>query len=377
LTLVLLVTAGLLVNSLVRLQRVDPGFAVDQVTLVGSILPQAKYPDERRRVAFYEALLDNLAGRSDVPSAAVVFPSPLNRSQASTTFAIEGRDPSSADKPFASFASISSNYFRTLGIPLIAGRTFTLRDRPPLPPVAIVNASLARRYWPNEDPIGKHMRMDDDGEQWMTVVGVVGDSRSLGLDQAPAPMFYVPLPQLPLPFMSIVVRSAAGTAGVASAVRTAQRAVDPDLPLGNVRPLRDVVNAAVAEPRFRTTLVGAFAVMALVLAAVGVYGLISYGVALRTREIGIRVALGAQPRQVLLPVIREGLTLTLAGITLGAIGSLAATRLLAGLLFEVDATDPLTFMLAALALLATGLVASYVPSRRTLNVDPLTALRAE
>jgi putative ABC transport system permease protein len=219
--------------------------------------------------------------------------------------------------------------------------------------------------------------MDDDGEQWMTVVGVVGDSRSLGLDQAPAPMFYVPLPQLPLPFMSIVVRSAAGTAGVASAVRTAQRAVDPDLPLGNVRPLRDVVNAAVAEPRFRTTLVGAFAVMALVLAAVGVYGLISYGVALRTREIGIRVALGAQPRQVLLPVIREGLTLTLAGITLGAIGSLAATRLLAGLLFEVDATDPLTFVLAALALLATGLVASYVPSRRTLNVDPLTALRAE
>jgi putative ABC transport system permease protein len=377
LTLVLLVTAGLLVNSFVRLQRVDPGFAVDQVTLVSAVLRTAKYPDGRRQVAFYEAVLANLDGRSDVPSAAMVFPSPLNRSQASSTFIVEGRDTLRTDKPFASFASISPNYFQTIGIPLIAGRTFTPRDRPPLPPVVIVNSSLARRYWPNEDALGKRMRLGDDDEPWMTVVGVVGDSRSLGLDQAPAPMFYVPLPQLPLPFMSIVVRSAGGTAAVASAVRSAQRAVDPDLPLGTVRPLRDVVNAAVAEPRFRTTLVGAFAVMALVLAAVGLYGLISYGVSLRTREIGIRVALGAQPRQVLLPVIREGLMLTLAGITLGALGSLAATRLLAGLLFEVDSTDPLTFIVAALALLITGLIASYVPSRRTLNVDPLTALRAE
>jgi putative ABC transport system permease protein len=376
-TLVLLVTAGLLVNSFVRLQRVDPGFSVDQVTLVGAVLPTTKYPDGRRQVAFYEAVLENLDGRSDVPSAAVVFPSPLNRSQASSTFVIEGRDPSRAEKPFASFASISPNYFRTIGIPLVAGRTFTPRDRAPLPPVVIVNAALARRYWPNEHAVGQRMRLGDDDEQWMTVVGVVGDSRSLGLDQAPAPMFYLPIYQMPLPFMSIVVRSAAGTAAVASAVRSAQRAVDADLPLGTVRPLRDVVNAAVAEPRFRTTLVGAFAVMALVLAAVGVYGLISYGVAMRTREIGIRVALGAQPRQVLLPVIREGLMLTIAGIMLGALGSLAATRLLAGLLFEVDATDPLTFILAALALLTTGLIASYVPSRRTLNVDPLTALRAE
>jgi putative ABC transport system permease protein len=376
LTLVLLVTAGLLVNSFVRLQRVDPGFAVDQVTLVGSVLPKAKYPDDRRRVAFYEAVLENLAGRSGVPSAAVVFPSPLNRSQASSTFVVEGRDASRSDKPFASFASISPNYFRTIGIPLVSGRAFTPRDRAPLPPVVIVNSALARRYWPNEDPLGKRIRLSDD-EEWMTVVGVVGDSRSLGLDQAPAPMFYIPMHQLPLPFMSIVVRSAAGTAAVASAVRSAQRAVDPELPLGTVRPLRDVVNASVAEPRFRTTLVGAFAVMALVLAAVGLYGLISCGVALRTREIGIRVALGAQPRQVLLPVIREGLMLTLAGITLGALGSLAATRLLAGLLFEVEATDPLTFILAALALLMTGLIASYVPSRRMLSVDPLTALRAE
>src|SRR4029079_6194685 len=155
--------------------------------------------------------------------------------------------------------------------------------------------------------------------------------RSLGLDQAPAPMFYVPMYQLTLPFMSIVVRNAAGPAAVASAVRSALRAVDPELPIGTVRPLRDLVNAAVAEPRFRTTLVGAFAVMALALAAVGLYGLISYGVALRTREIGIRVALGAQPRQVLLPVIREGVMLTLAGITFGAIGSLAATGSAAGL----------------------------------------------
>jgi putative ABC transport system permease protein len=377
LTLVLLVTAGLLANSLVRLQSVDPGFTVDQVTVVGAVLPVAKYPDGPRRAAFYQAVLDHLDARPDVPSAAAVFPSPLNRSQATTTFAIDGRDPSLAEKPFASFATVSSNYFRTIGIPVISGRTFTDHDRAPAPPVVIVNAALARRYWPGGDALGKRISMGDDREGWMTVVGVVGDSRSLGLDRAPSPLFYIPMHQLPLPFLSIVVRSASGPAAVASAVRSALHAVDPDLPIGAVRPLRDVVKAAVAEPRFRTLLIGAFAMIALALAAVGVYGLISYGVVLRTREIGIRVALGAQPRQVLLPVLREGLLLTAGGIAIGAIGSLAATRLLAGLLFEVDATDPLTFVAAALVLLGTGLLASYVPSRRTLSVDPLSALRSE
>jgi putative ABC transport system permease protein len=377
LTLILLVTAGLLANSFVRLQRVDMGFSVEQVTVVGAVLPQAKYQNGQRQAAFYQAVLDDLEARSDIQSAAIVFPSPLNRSQASTSFTIEGREVARADRPFASFTSISPNYFRTLGIPLLSGRIFTNRDRDPAPPVVIVNAALARRYWPAEDAVGKRIHFGEKDGDWMTVVGVVGDSRSLGLDQAPAPLLYIPMHQLPLPFMSIVARSAGGTAAVPSAVRSAVHAVDPELPVGTVRALRDVVSASVAEPRFRTVVVVSFAAMALALTAVGVYGLISYSVALRTREIGIRVALGAQPRQVLLPVIREGMVLALAGIGFGAIGSFAAARLLTGLLFEVEATDPATFIVAALALLATGLVASYVPSRRMLNVDPLTALRAE
>jgi putative ABC transport system permease protein len=376
LTLVLLVTAGLLANSFVRLQRVELGFNVDDVTLVGAALPPAKYPSGPQQAAFYQTVLDGLEARPDIQSAAIVFPSPLDRSQAGSRFTIEGREMAGADRPFASFASISPDYFRTLGIPLLSGRIFTNRDRDPAPAVVIVNAVLARRYWPGEDAVGQRLRFDEDS-QWMTVVGVVGDSRNISLAQTPAPLLYIPLHQFPLPFMSIVARSAGGTAAVASAVRGALHAVDPDVPVGRIRPLREVVSASVAEPRFRTLLVVSFAAMALILAAVGVYGLISYGVALRTREFGIRVALGAQPRQVLLPVLREGLVLALAGIGLGALGSLAATRLLTGMLFEIEATDPVTFIVAALALLATGLVASYVPSRRTLKVDPLTALRAE
>jgi putative ABC transport system permease protein len=376
LTLILLVTAGLLTNSFLRLQRVDLGFNVDQVTLVGVALPQATYPTGLQQAAFYRAVLDGLEARPDIQSAAIVFPSPLDRSQASSTFNVEGLE-TLRDQPFASFASISPDYFRTLGIPLLSGRLFTNRDRDPAPAVTIVNAAFARRYWPAEDAIGKRVRFDEKDAAWMTVVGVVGDSRNLRLDQTPAPLLYIPIHQFPLPFMSIVARSAAGTGRVVSAVLGAVHAVDPELPIGRVRPLSDVVSASVAQPRFRMTLVMVFAAMALVLAAVGVYGLISYGVALRMREIGIRVALGAQPRQLLLPIIREGLMLALAGIAFGAIGSLAATRLLSGLLFEVEVTDPATFIAAAFALLGSALVASYIPSRRSLHVDPLIALRAE
>ena len=211
----------------------------------------------------------------------------------------------------------------------------------------------------------------------MTVVGIAADSRNLGLDTEPGPLMYIPYPYFTLPFMSLVARSAGGPGAVASAVRAEVHALDPELPVDSAQPMEDIISNSVAEPRFRTMLLGGFALTALVLAAVGVYGLISFSVAQRTREIGIRVALGARPAQVTAPIVREGMTLAVIGVALGLAGSAFATRLLSALLFGVEPTDPLTFCAVAGVLLAVALLASYLPARRALRVDPLTAFRAD
>jgi predicted permease len=264
-----------------------------------------------------------------------------------------------------------------MGIQLIAGRAFTDRDRPPAPAAMLINTSLARRYFSGTDPIGKRIRFDEDSDEWMTIVGIVADSRNMGLDEAPAPQLFLPMHVFPLPFMNVVARSPAGIAGVASAVKSEVRAIDPELPIDTVRPLNELVHESVAEPRFQAVLLGGFALTALLLAAIGVYGLISYSVAQRTREIGIRVALGATSRQVVGPIVREGMTLALAGVLLGAVGAFAATRTIESLLFGVAPTDPLTFGAVSGLLLAVAFVASYIPSRRALRIDPLTALRGD
>jgi putative ABC transport system permease protein len=378
LTLVLLVSAGLLANSFVRLQRIDPGFRTEQVTVVQLPLPQGKYVDGKQQAAFYEQLLDRLQQHGELQSAAVAFPSPLAEADASGSFFIEGRPVATrADRPRAALVSASPDYLRTLGIPLIAGRQFTDRDREPAPAVIIVNATFGRRYFPGEDPLGKRIRFDDTKDEWMTIVGVAGDSRNRALDAAPEPSMYIPYPYFTLPFMSVMARSAGGTGAVASAVRAEVRALDPDMPIDEARSLNDIVRDSVAEPRFRMLVLGTFAVTALLLAAVGVYGLISYSVAQRTREIGIRVALGARPAQVSLSIVREGVTLAVMGIAVGLAGAFAATRLISTFLFGIDATDPLTFAAVATLLLCVALAASYLPSRRVLRIDPLTALRAE
>jgi putative ABC transport system permease protein len=377
LTLVLLVSAGLLANSFLRLQNTDPGFQTEQVTLVEFPLPQGRYPDGKRQAAFYQQLLDRLSARGEITTAAVGFPSPLRGSNAAASFAIEGRTHANrADRPRANIASVSPAYLRTMGITLLSGRHFTDRDREPAPAPIIVNAAMARRYWPGEDAIGKRIRFDETEDEWLTVVGIAADSRNLGLATDPAPLLYMPFHYFPLQFMSLVARSPGGTAAVAQAVRAEVRAIDPELPIDSVMPLADVVKASIAEPRFRTLLLAGFALTALVLAAIGVYGLISYSVAQRTREIGIRVALGAQPRQVTAPIVREGITLALIGIALGLAGAIVATRLLSSFLFGIEATDPLTFAAVAAVLLMVALLASYIPSRRASKVDPLDALRA-
>lgn len=378
LTLVLLVSAGLLTNSFIRLQRVDPGFVVDPVTIIALPLPQSKYPDGKRQAAFYKRIADGLRARPEVQSAAILFPSPIEGRNASATFTIEGQPTSSrADRPFASIGSVSGDYFRTLGIPIVAGRTFTEQDREPAPPVVAVNTTFVRTYFGGADPIGKRVRFGESGEDWMTIVGIVGDSRNVGLSEPPLPLIYLPYQNFTLPFMAIAVRSTAPLDTIASLTRAEITAADPELAVAKVEPLRQVLTESVAEPRFRTLLLVAFAGMAVVLAAVGIYGLISYSVAQRTREIGIRMALGAQARQVMMPVLTQGLALALAGIAIGLLGSIAAARLLSKFLFGIHPSDPLTYGLVSALLLCVALLASFIPSRRALRVDPLTALRAE
>jgi len=265
-----------------------------------------------------------------------------------------------------------------MGMPLMSGRTFTDRDVENAPGVTIVSTSLARKYWPGENPVGKRLRFDDDPKApWITVVGVAGDARQLGLAKEPPPLLYFPYGQFTLPFTSVAVRSALPPATVASLMRAQLAAIDRDLPFGDIEPLKNDVDENMDGPRFRAMLIGVFALLALVLAAVGVFGLVSFTVAQRTREIGIHVALGAAPRQVLFPVVREGIVLALSGIALGLAGAFLAARALSAFLFGVGATDPLTFGGVALMMLIVATLASYIPSRRALEVDPVVALRAE
>ena len=376
LTLVLLVSAGLLANSFLRLQRVKPGFEPAHVTIGSLNLPQTRYPSGKEQLAFYKRLLDGLSQHAELQTVALGFPGPLRGSNASGSFFIEGRPVDArASQPFAHIGSVSGGYFGAMGIPLIAGRTFAVSDSDNGPGVAIASEALARKYWPGENPVGKHLRFDQT-DPWMTIVGLVADVRQLGLSEPPTPLLYIPYQQFALPFTNVTVEHACRIRRDII-MRKELAAADPDLPYGDLMTLQSVVDRSVDEPRFRTMLIGIFAVLALLLAAVGVYGLISYSVTQRTREIGIRVALGAQPRQVLLPVVREGLILAVLGVVIGLVGALALTRVLSAFLFGVGATDPVTFAFVSVLLMLIALAASYIPSRRALRVDPLTALRAE
>jgi putative ABC transport system permease protein len=377
LTLVLLVSAGLLTNSFLRLQRVNPGFTPEHVTTGTLGVPQTRYPTSKEQIALFHRLLESLTSRGELQAIGIGFPGPLRGNNASGVFLVEGREAATrGDRPFAHLGAVSGGYFAAMGIPLIAGRTFAESDHADAPGVAIVSLALARKYWPGQNPIGKHLRFED-GDPWTTVVGLVGDVHQLGLHEEAPPLLYIPYQQFPLPFTNVAVRSTLPQGTVISILRHQLSTIDPDLAFADLETLQSVVDRSVAEPRFRTILIGIFAALALILAAIGVYGLISYSVAQRTREIGIRVALGARPRQVLLPVLREGLLLALFGVGLGLAGALAATRILASFLFGVGASDPITFSAVSLFLLMIALAASYVPSRRALRVDPLVALRTE
>jgi putative ABC transport system permease protein len=381
LALVLLIGAGLLINSFVRLQSVDPGFRSDNLLTMSVVLPDTKYPDASRRAAFYDQTLARVGALPGVESAAVVTRLPLTFKGNANSYSVEGfPEPSPDQRPIAVTRVISPDYFRAMGIAVLRGRHFTPQDREDSGNVVVVNETFANRYWPGDDPVGKRIKMGSlsSDAPWLTIVGVAADVRQFELSAPPRPQMYLPYTQLD--FFSprdLVVRTASDPLALATAVRNEVWAVDPDQPVSNVRTMGSIVAESLARQRFSMLLLAIFAGVALALAAVGIYGVLSYTVTQRTREIGIRMALGAERRDVMRLVVGQGFRLVVIGLAIGIVAALGLSRLMASLLFGVSPSDPATFLAVPAVLAAVALVASYVPARRATRVDPMRALRYE
>ena len=382
LAVVLLVGAGLLIRSFQRLRQVDKGFTTENLLTMKTVLAMPKYSKPEARRAFYDEMLRRVKEVPGVESAGMITFLPLVVNGMNFTFSVEGRSaPGDMELPFAVYRTVSPDYFRAMGIPLQRGRFFEARDSADSQAVVVINRRLAHQFWPNEDPTGKRLKVGplDSPSKWLTVVGVVGDVRQTSLYDEKME-FYVPYAQEPRGFMAprdLVLRTRGDTSSIAAAVRQAVWAVDKDQPVSNIRTMDQVFAAAIARERFQALLLGLFAALALVLACVGLYGVISYAVAQRTHEIGVRMALGAQSQDVLKLVLRQGMLLTLIGLVVGVAAGFAATRVLSDMLYGVTSKDPLTFVVAPVLLLLVAFLACYIPARRATRIDPLTALRYE
>ncbi len=380
LSLVLLVGAGLMMRSLLRLQQVNPGLNPKNVLTMTVSLPQAKYHEPEKQSAFFHQLLERVRALPGVEAAGAVSNLPLSGSNWGRSLTVEGRPVLSVGQaPFINHCVITPNYFRAMGIPLLMGRDFTEADAKDALKVTIVDERLAREYWPNDSPLGKRIRFGppEDNEPWHTIVGVVGEVRHARLDLVARESIYVPYLQIPQRGMALTVRTATNPLSLAAAVRNQVRELDHDQPVANVMPMTEVVSKSVWQPRLYTILFGVFAAVALILAAVGIYGVLSYAVTQRTHEIGIRIALGAQTRDVLILVLGHGLLLALTGVVIGLGAACALTRLMAGLLYGVSATDVVTYAGISGLLTGVALLACYIPARRATRVDPVIALRYE
>jgi putative ABC transport system permease protein len=380
----LLMGAGLLIRSLVRLQEVNPGFRADHVLTMQLSLPQARYPGLKVGL-FYEQLLGRITQLPGVQTAGICRFLPLSGDDASLNFQIEGQPRlSETDQPRAKFRTASGGYFAALGIPLLGGRLFDSRDNQQTPKVVIINETAARRYWPNDNPIGQRILSGLDDDQWSTIIGVVGDVKHASLDADTNPETYYHYLQIPPEVMNLAeatmalaIRTGGDPSAAVSAVRRELRTLDPSQPIFNVHTMQDVLEGSVAQPRFRTFLVSTFAGLALVLATLGLYGVVAYSVSQRTTELGIRVALGAQPGSILKLVIFHAAGLAAIGLAIGMAVTLAGSRIFSRFLFGVSATDPVTLGAASLLILLVALAASLGPALRAAKVDPAVALRAE
>ncbi|HEX8072777.1 MAG TPA: ABC transporter permease [Pyrinomonadaceae bacterium] len=381
LSLVLLVGAGLLLQSFWRLLKVDPGFRPERV-LAADVLARGKqFAEPAQRAVFFQQVLQRVGQLPGVEAVGAVSPLPLGGNFESYSFRVEGQTYPRGEEPAADFRVISPDYFRTMAIPVKQGRAFNERDTDKAPPVVVINETFARRFFPGENPTGRRLALDDGEDDHAApreIVGVVGDVRHAGLDQPVTPEMYVPFQQLPPARLSIVTRTtAADPAGVATSVRAAIREVNAEQPVYNVRPVTQLLAQSVARRRFNMLLLGTFAALALVLAALGIYGVMAYSVTRRTHELGIRLALGAQRGDILRLVVGQGMVLVGTGAALGLVAALLGARLMASLLFGVSALDPLTYFGVALLLAAVALVACLIPARRATRVDPMVALRYE
>ncbi|HVG32679.1 MAG TPA: ABC transporter permease [Pyrinomonadaceae bacterium] len=380
LSLMLLIGAGLLIKSFVLLRGTDAGFDAENVLTMRVSLPSLKYKEGRQKAEFFERLAERVAQLPGVESVGATLSLPLGGSNYSVgrAFIPEGRPLTPEESINASYSVTTPGYFGAMKIPLVAGRQFTERDREDAPQVVIVNETLARRYFPNEAAVGKRIKIWRDEQFPREIVGIVGDTKTDVLEGEASPQMYVPHAQdSSWGGMSLVVRSTAKPLALTSAVRGAVLSLDPDQPVFGIKTMEDVVAASVATRRISMMLLSGFAGLALLLAALGVYGLISYSIAQRTHEIGLRMALGAQARDVLGLVLRQGMSLVLVGVAIGLVSAFALTRVMKSLLYEVSATDPLTFAGVALLLIVVALIACLIPARRAMRVDPMIALRYE
>ncbi len=382
LALMLLVAAGLMVKSFARLKEVDPGFSPNGLLTLQLSLPRTSYPEPRIQAAFYQGLVTRVRALPGVVAAGVSSSIPPENLNQVESFEVEGQSVSvGRNRPLAEELVIGGDSFRALGIPLLQGRPFTTSDQADAPPVAVINETMARRYFPGGEAVGGHIRAGGFGpdDPWITVVGVVGDVKYSGMRAEKAPTIYVPYEQNPWwgGQMNLMLRSSSDPESLVPALRREVQTMDSDLPLSNLRTGEQLLDAATGGPRFQTALISLFALLALFLAAVGIYGVISYAATQRTHEIGVRIALGARRRDVIRLVVGQGMRLAFIGVGLGLIGALALTWLMQGLLFGVSPTDPGTLGVVCLVLVGTALLACLVPARRASGVDPMTAIRCE
>jgi len=378
LAIVLLVGAGLLIRSFVRLQQVDVGFNPAQLLTAQIGLPRAQYAKPEQWISFYKQALERMNTLPGAQEAAVAVPLPLSDSYINLAFEIEGRPPrEKSDSPTADLVAISPNYFHVMQVPLMHGREFSDADSESGPKVCVISASLAQQLFPNESALGQRILIGYPTSSSRKIVGIVGDVKDSDLSARQSAQIYVPFVQNPFWAADIAVRAHGNPSSLSGALREQIRAIDSALPVSEVRPMMEAIESSVAQPRFRTTLLSLFGAAALLLAAIGIYGVLAYTVAQQTREIGIRMALGANPGRALRLVLGRGLRLAGAGTVIGVLAARMLTQLLNSLLFGISATDPLTFAAVAGLLLGVALVACYVPARRAMRVDPMVALRYE